>query len=68
MLGSTSVADDAVQETWLRISRSDTPFLVVGGGQVRVAFAFTITDGRITAIDLLADPERLQTLNITLLA
>ena len=37
------------------------------GGQVRVAFAFTITDGRITAIDLLADPERLQTLNITLL-
>ncbi|MGS0686163.1 sigma-70 family RNA polymerase sigma factor [Nakamurella sp. GG22] len=31
------------------------------GGVPRVAFAFTITDGRITAIDLLADPSRLET-------
>ena len=29
------------------------------GGKPRIAFAFTIVDGLITAIDLLADPERL---------
>ncbi len=29
------------------------------GGRPRVVFAFTITDGRIVEIDLLADPERL---------
>ena len=27
MLGSTSEVDDAVQETWLRLSRSDTSSL-----------------------------------------
>ncbi len=34
------------------------------GGVPRVAFAFTITDGRITAIDLLADPVLLQTFRL----
>jgi hypothetical protein len=29
------------------------------GGQPRVLFNFTIPDGKIVAIDLLADPERL---------
>ena len=29
------------------------------GGKPRIAFAFTIADALITAIDLLADPERL---------
>ena len=37
------------------------------GGVPRVAFAFTIVEGRIKAVDLLADPERLQALNITAL-
>ena len=30
------------------------------GGRPRVAFSFTVQDGRIVAIDLLADPERLR--------
>lgn len=37
------------------------------GGEVRVAFSFTLNDGRITAIDLLADPDHLKTLSISLL-
>ncbi len=36
------------------------------GGSARVAFAFTIVDGRITAMELIADPERLRSLDITL--
>jgi RNA polymerase sigma-70 factor (ECF subfamily) len=35
------------------------------GGKPRVAFAFTITQGRIAAIDLLADPDRLRELDLT---
>jgi RNA polymerase sigma-70 factor, ECF subfamily len=38
------------------------------GGQTRVAFAFTLVDGHIAAIDLIADPETLQKLDITLLS
>jgi RNA polymerase sigma-70 factor (ECF subfamily) len=33
------------------------------GGQPRVAFVFTITDGKIGAIDFIADPERLRQLD-----
>jgi RNA polymerase sigma-70 factor (ECF subfamily) len=33
------------------------------GGQPRVAFVFTITDGKIVAIDFIADPERLRQLD-----
>jgi hypothetical protein len=37
------------------------------GGQPRVAFVFTITGGKIAAIDLVADPERLRQLDPVLL-
>jgi RNA polymerase sigma factor (sigma-70 family) len=37
------------------------------GGRPRVVFGFTIADGRIVAIDLLADPERLDTMRLTVL-
>jgi hypothetical protein len=33
------------------------------GGRPRVAFVFTITDGKIAAIDFIADPERLRQLD-----
>jgi hypothetical protein len=36
-------------------------------GQVRVAFAFEVVDGKIVAIDLIADAERLRTLDVALL-
>ena len=37
------------------------------GGQPRVVFGFTITRGKIGAIDLLADPERLRQLDVVIL-
>ena len=37
------------------------------GGRPRVVFGFTIVDGRIVAIDLLADPERLDAMRLTVL-
>ena len=39
----------------------------VSGGHPRVVFNFTITDEKIVAIDLLADPERLNELGLTIL-
>jgi RNA polymerase sigma-70 factor (ECF subfamily) len=38
------------------------------GGQPRVVFAFTIVSGKIVEIDLLADPERLSRLALTILS
>ena len=37
------------------------------GGRPRVAFGFTITGGKIVAIDLVADPERLRQLDLAIL-
>jgi hypothetical protein len=37
------------------------------GGQPRVVFAFTLTSGKITAIDLVANPERIGQLDLTIL-
>jgi RNA polymerase sigma factor (sigma-70 family) len=37
------------------------------GGQPRVAFSFTITDGKIVAIDLVADPEHLGRLSVAVI-
>jgi len=39
----------------------------VVGGRPRVAFAFTISEGRVAAIELIADPERLGRMDIVLL-
>jgi RNA polymerase sigma-70 factor (ECF subfamily) len=38
--------------------------LVLRDGRPRVLFAFTVTDGRIAAIDILMDPDRLAELSI----
>ena len=37
------------------------------GGQPRVVFGFTVADGRIVGIELLADPERLRQLDLAIL-
>ena len=34
------------------------------GGQTRVVFAFTITGGKVAAIEMIADPERLGRLEV----
>jgi hypothetical protein len=37
------------------------------GGKPRVVFGFTITDGKIVAIDLQSDPQRVRGLDVTIL-
>jgi RNA polymerase sigma-70 factor (ECF subfamily) len=64
----------AVAGTFSGRARFARPALVDGaagavwapGGQPRIVFAFTIVGGRITDIDLVADPERLGRATITL--
>jgi RNA polymerase sigma-70 factor (ECF subfamily) len=56
-------------------ARAASPALVDGipgavwapGGRLRVVFTFTIADGRITAIDIIADPDHLARLGVRLL-
>jgi RNA polymerase sigma-70 factor (ECF subfamily) len=63
---------DAVATTFSGRAQAARPALIDGapgvlwssGGRPRVVFTFTIEDGRITAIDLLADPETLTTLTL----
>ena len=65
----------AVAQTFAGRARVAQPALVDGavglvwapGGQPRVVFALTIAGGKIVAIDLLADPERLRELDLVLL-
>ena len=65
----------AVAGTFSGRARVAQPALVNGavgavwapGGRPRVVFGFTITRGKIVAIDLLADPERLGQLDLTVL-
>jgi RNA polymerase sigma factor (sigma-70 family) len=65
----------AVASTFSGRARFARPALVDGAagavwapaGEPRVVFAFTITGGKIVAIDLLADPERLRQLDLAML-
>src|SRR5439155_19146553 len=67
---------EAVAATFAGRARVAQPALVNGaagavwapGGRPRVVFGFTITDGRIIEIDLVADPERLRQLELAILA
>src|ERR1043166_1582628 len=63
---------EAVAATFSGRARAAEPALVDGaagavwaqGGRPRVVFGFTITGGKIIAIDLVADPERLERLEL----
>jgi hypothetical protein len=65
----------AVAHTFARRARGAQPALVNGaaaavwapGGQPRVVFDFTIIRGKIVEITLLADPEPLRQLDLTIL-
>jgi RNA polymerase sigma factor (sigma-70 family) len=65
----------AVADTFAGRARAARPALVNGAvglvwapaGRPRVAFAFTITGGKIVEIDLVADPERLHRLDVAIL-
>jgi RNA polymerase sigma-70 factor (ECF subfamily) len=62
----------AVAETFAGRARVAQPVLIDGapglvwesGGKPRVVFAFTIEDGRITGIELIADTERINELDL----
>jgi hypothetical protein len=62
----------AVAEHFARRARAEPPSLINGaaeavwapGGRPHVVFDFTITRGKIVAIDLLADPTRLRQLDL----
>jgi Sigma-70, region 4 len=64
----------AVAGTFSGRERGAQPALINGaagavwapGGRPRVVFTFTITRGRITAIELVADPERLRRLDLAI--
>ncbi len=65
----------AVAETFSGRARAARPALVDGaaglvwaqGGRPRVVFGFTISDGKIVAIDMVADPQRLRRLDLAIL-
>jgi RNA polymerase sigma-70 factor (ECF subfamily) len=65
----------AVAATFSGRAQAAQPALINGapgavwapGGQPRVVFGFTIANGKIVAIDLLADPERLRQLDLEIL-
>jgi RNA polymerase sigma-70 factor (ECF subfamily) len=65
----------AVADTFSGRARAAQPALVNGAagavwapdGRPRVVFGFTITRGKIVAIDVLADPERLRQLDLAVL-
>ncbi len=65
----------AVAEAFAGRARVAQPALVDGeagavwapGGEPRVVFSFTIADGKIVGIDLLAEPERLRALDVVIL-
>jgi RNA polymerase sigma-70 factor, ECF subfamily len=65
----------AVAETFSGRARAARPALVDGaaglvwasGGRLRVVFKFTVTDGKVVAIDMVADPERLRLLDVAAL-
>ena len=65
MLGSLTEADDAVQETWLRLSRADTGD--IQNGQLFSVMGFTAKRGTIVEIDILVDPARLRQLDLAIL-
>jgi RNA polymerase sigma factor (sigma-70 family) len=66
---------NAVAEQFSGRAQLARPALVSGapgaawatGGRPRIVFDFTVTDGRITGIEILADPERIRQLDVTLL-
>ncbi|GGT02554.1 DNA-directed RNA polymerase sigma-70 factor [Planobispora rosea] len=71
--GAAAVARQAL--AFQRLGRFARPALVngaaglvtVAGGQPIAVMGFTISDGRIVAIDILADPDRLRHLDLTVL-
>ena len=76
LAGATSARGAAaVAENFAGRARAARPALVGGsvglvwapGGDPQVAFGFTITEGKVVAIELIADPERIRELEVEIL-
>ncbi|OWV70650.1 RNA polymerase subunit sigma-70 [Rhizobium sp. R634] len=70
MRGAAGVAEafkGRAQAAELAIVGGELGFVVDIGGQIRVAVTLTIDDGRIVAIDAVANPEHLQGINYSIL-
>src|SRR5690242_9051365 len=71
--GATRVADEAL--TYLRAARIAQPVIVDGSvgfivaprGRLRIAVRCTVKEGRVTAMQVIADPARLQKLKLAVL-
>jgi RNA polymerase sigma factor (sigma-70 family) len=66
---------EEVARTFAGRARAAQPALIVGvpglvwapGGETRAVFGFTISGGKIVGIELIADPERIRQLDVTIL-
>src|SRR5205809_3982755 len=68
--GAADVAETfkgRAQAAQLALVNGTAGLVWAAGGRPRVVFAFTIARGKIVAIDLVADPERLRQLDLTVL-
>jgi RNA polymerase sigma factor (sigma-70 family) len=64
MLGSTGEAEDAVQEAWVRLSRTDISGVDNLRGWLTTVVARVCLD-MLVEMDLLADPDRLSRLDLS---
>ncbi|TLX08484.1 sigma-70 family RNA polymerase sigma factor [Rhizobium sp. MHM7A] len=68
--GATAVAEafkGRAQAAQMAIVEGELGFVVLVGGQVRVAVSLTIEEGRIAAIDAVADPDHLEQIEFSVL-
>ena len=81
MLGSLAEADDAVQEAWLRLSRSGGGVDNLGAwlttvvarvcleprGKLLMVLKFTVAEGKIVEMEAIGDRDRLRRLDLAVL-
>jgi hypothetical protein len=66
MLGSVNEAEDAVQEAWIRLSRTDVSGVDnLRGWLLLSVIGFTSAGGKVVEMDILADPDRLSRLDLS---
>jgi hypothetical protein len=69
--GAKAVADTfkgRARAAQLALVNGASGLVCLGGGQPRVVFEFTIAGEKVVAIDLIADPERLRSLDLVILS
>ncbi|HEY3483091.1 MAG TPA: RNA polymerase subunit sigma-70, partial [Streptomyces sp.] len=62
-----SAAAERVRFTQIALVDGEVGLVMAPRGRLQVVLTFTVTDGGITAIDVIAEPERLRALEIAVL-